>query len=68
MEMVFRQNRVDGWKILSERSTAWVVKLPDAQVVAFGPQCTHLGVPIIGTRIALVSMPCHTSIFAIDGR
>ena len=42
-EVVFRRNRVDGWKIISEKSTAWVTKLADNQVVAYGPQCTHLG-------------------------
>src|SRR5258708_15585750 len=26
VEMVFRRTRVDGWRILSEKSTAWVVK------------------------------------------
>src|SRR5271154_4796569 len=42
-EVVFRRNRVDGWKITSEKATAWVVKSADNQVVAFAPQCTHLG-------------------------
>jgi menaquinol-cytochrome c reductase iron-sulfur subunit len=68
VEMVFRQNRVDGWKILSEKSTAWVVKTSDAQVVAFGPQCTHLGCAYHwdDTRSEFLC-PCHTSIFRIDG-
>src|SRR4051812_7738915 len=26
VEMVFRRNRTDGWRIISEKSTAWVVK------------------------------------------
>ena len=26
VEMVFRRNRVDGWRVISEKSTAWVVK------------------------------------------
>src|ERR1039458_1456372 len=43
LEMTFRRNRVDGWKVISEKSTAWVVKSADNQVTAFGPQCTHLG-------------------------
>src|SRR6476661_6235748 len=43
VEMVFRKNRVDGWKISSEKQTAWVVKLSDQKIAAFGPQCTHLG-------------------------
>src|SRR4051812_27484833 len=41
VEMVFRRNRVDGWRILSEKSTAWAVKLDGGDVVAFAPQCTH---------------------------
>ena len=44
VEMVFRRNRVDGWKVSSEKGTAWVVKHSDNSIVAFGPQCTHLGV------------------------
>jgi menaquinol-cytochrome c reductase iron-sulfur subunit len=68
VEMVFRQNRVDGWKILSEKSTAWVVKSSDSQVVAFGPQCTHLGCAYHwdDSRSQFLC-PCHNSIFAIDG-
>jgi menaquinol-cytochrome c reductase iron-sulfur subunit len=66
--MVFRQNRVDGWKILSEKSTAWVVKISDSQVVAFGPQCTHLGCAYHwDDKQSEFLCPCHTSIFRIDG-
>ena len=25
-EMTFRRNRVDGWKVVSEKATAWVVR------------------------------------------
>jgi menaquinol-cytochrome c reductase iron-sulfur subunit len=68
VEMVFRQNRVDGWKILSEKSTAWVVKLSASQLVAFGPQCTHLGCAYHwDDNRGEFLCPCHTSIFAIDG-
>jgi nitrite reductase/ring-hydroxylating ferredoxin subunit len=42
-EFVFRKNRVDGWKVTSEKSTAWVVKMAENQVVAYSPQCPHLG-------------------------
>jgi|SRR5579871_1413622 len=69
VEMTFRRNRVDGWKILSEKSTAWVVKQADNQVVAFGPQCTHLGCAYHweeGKNEFLC--PCHASLFAIDGK
>src|SRR5579871_1020869 len=43
IEMIFRQNRVDGWKIQSEKTSAWVVQLSPSEIAAFGPQCTHLG-------------------------
>ncbi|MGD0359981.1 MAG: ubiquinol-cytochrome c reductase iron-sulfur subunit [Bryobacteraceae bacterium] len=68
VEMVFRQNRVDGWKVQSERTTAWVVKLPDAPVVAYGPQCTHLGCAYHWDESRHYFLcPCHTSIFNIGG-
>jgi len=69
VEMSFRRNRVDGWKVISEKSTAWVVKHADNSVVAFGPQCTHLGCAYHweeGKNEFLC--PCHSSLFAVDGR
>ena len=69
MEMVFRRNRVDGWKVISEKSTAWVVKLTRGQVVAFGPQCTHLGCAYHwdDSKTEFIC-PCHSSVFSIDGK
>jgi menaquinol-cytochrome c reductase iron-sulfur subunit len=67
-EMVFRRTRVDGWKVTSEKSTAWVVKLPDSKVVAYSPQCTHLGCAYHWDESNKNFLcPCHTSIFALDG-
>ncbi|HTQ55778.1 MAG TPA: ubiquinol-cytochrome c reductase iron-sulfur subunit [Bryobacteraceae bacterium] len=69
VEMVFRRNRVDGWKIQSEKTSAWVVKLPDAGLLAFGPQCTHLGCAYHWDESRSQFLcPCHTSIFSIDGK
>ena len=69
VEMVFRRNRVDGWRILSEKSTAWAVKLDDGQVVAFAPQCTHLGCAYHWDDPKKQFLcPCHTSVFSIDGK
>ena len=67
-EMTFRRNRVDGWKVISENATAWVVKHADGSVVAFGPQCTHLGCAYHWdeTKTEFVC-PCHNSLFSIDG-
>ena len=68
VEMFFRRNRVDGWKITSERSTAWVVKHPDNRVVAFGPQCTHLGCAYHWDESKNEFLcPCHNSLFSMDG-
>jgi menaquinol-cytochrome c reductase iron-sulfur subunit len=69
VEMTFRRTRIDGWKVISEKSTAWVVKAADNKITAFGPQCTHLGCAYHwedGKNEFLC--PCHTSLFGIDGR
>jgi menaquinol-cytochrome c reductase iron-sulfur subunit len=69
VEMTFRRNRIDGWKVISERSTAWVVKRPDSSVTAFGPQCTHLGCAYHWEESKNEFVcPCHNSIFGVDGR
>jgi Rieske Fe-S protein len=69
VEMVFRRNRVDGWKVISEKVTAWVVKNPAGSVCAFGPQCTHLGCAHHWdeTKTQFVC-PCHNSLFSIEGQ
>jgi menaquinol-cytochrome c reductase iron-sulfur subunit len=67
-EWVFRRNRTDGWKVTSEKTTAWVVKKSDREIVAFGPQCPHLGCAYhweTGSQTFLC--PCHASTFSIDG-
>ncbi len=67
-ELVFRRNRVDGWKITSEKATAWVVKMPDARVVAFAPQCPHLGCAYHWEQPSREFLcPCHASTFSIEG-
>lgn len=67
-EVVFRKNRVDGWKVTSEKETAWVVKLSDQQTVAFGPQCTHLGCAYHWDQAKTQFLcPCHNSVFGMDG-
>jgi len=69
VEMVFRRNRVDGWRILSEKSTAWAVKQDNGEVVAFAPQCTHLGCAYHWDDPKKQFLcPCHTSVFSIDGK
>src|SRR5262245_21081215 len=69
VEMVFRRNRLDGWRILSEKTTGWAVKMPGGQVVAFAPQCTHLGCAYHWEEDKKQFLcPCHTSVFSIDGK
>jgi menaquinol-cytochrome c reductase iron-sulfur subunit len=69
LELVFRRTRVDGWKIISEKTTAWVAKLADGKVVAYGPQCTHLGCAYHwDDGKSEFICPCHSTIFSIDGK
>lgn len=68
-EVVFRRNRIDGWKVISEKTSAWLVKMSDKDVVAYAPQCTHLGCAYHwdeGSKDFLC--PCHTSVFSLDGK
>jgi menaquinol-cytochrome c reductase iron-sulfur subunit len=69
LEMSFRHNRVDGWKIISEKSTAWVVKDAANHITAFGPQCTHLGCAYHWDETKNEFLcPCHSSLFGMDGK
>ena len=69
VQLVFQRTRVDGWRSIEEKGTAWVVKYPDNRIVAFGPNCTHLGCPYHwdGDRKDFFC-PCHNSVFSIDGK
>lgn len=69
VEVSFRKSRVDGWKVINEKETAWVVKMDDNNVVAFGRQCTHLGCAYHWDKGASQFIcPCHTTLFSIDGK
>lgn len=68
-EVTLRRTRMDGWKITSEKSTAWVVRLDEKEVIALSPQCTHLGCAYhYDERKREFVCPCHTSNFALDGK
>lgn len=68
-EVAFERKRVDGWKVTTEKATAWVVKKPNNDVVAFTPQCTHLGCAYHWDDDSHTFVcPCHTSVFSIDGK
>lgn len=68
-EVVFRHNSVDGWKVTSEKNTAWVIRKSPAEVVAYAPQCTHLGCAYhYSEQRKEFVCPCHTSAFGLDGK
>ena len=55
--------------LFRSKSTAWVVKHADNSLVAFGPQCTHLGCAYHWDESKSEFLcPCHTSLFSIDGQ
>jgi menaquinol-cytochrome c reductase iron-sulfur subunit len=69
VEMSFQQSRVDGWRVVTEKKTAWVVKMPGNGIVAYGPQCTHLGCAYHwDTSAKQFVCPCHSSYFSIQGQ
>jgi menaquinol-cytochrome c reductase iron-sulfur subunit len=68
-EVVFRRTRVDGWRTLNEKTTAWVVKTDEHNVVAYTPQCTHLGCAYHWEdQPKKFFCPCHNSVFSLDGK
>jgi menaquinol-cytochrome c reductase iron-sulfur subunit len=68
-EVVFRRTRVDGWRTVNEKTTAWVVKMADQSVVAYTPNCTHLGCAYHwDNQQKNFICPCHTSAFSLDGK
>jgi menaquinol-cytochrome c reductase iron-sulfur subunit len=69
VEMSFQASRIDGWRVITEKKTAWVVKEANNRIVAFGPQCTHLGCAYHwddGSKQFVC--PCHASLFSIEGQ
>jgi len=67
-EVTFRRIHADGWKVHSEKGTAWVVKTADGKVLAFSPICTHLGCAYHWDRTKSEFIcPCHGSEFSITG-
>jgi menaquinol-cytochrome c reductase iron-sulfur subunit len=68
-EVVYRRKRVDGWKTINEKTTAWVVKLDDQNVVAYAPQCTHLACAYHwDAQQDHFVCPCHASVFSVEGK
>lgn len=67
-ELPILRIRVDGWKIRTERDTAWVIRNADGTITAFSPQCTHLGCAYHWQeRTGSFLCPCHGSAFSLTG-
>ena len=67
IEVSFQKTRMDGWRQVTEKKTAWVVKGNDNKVTAFGPSCTHLGCAYHYENKQFMC-PCHNTFFSIDGK
>ena len=68
-QVIFNRVRRDGWKTVTEKAAAWVVKTGEQQVVAFSPVCTHLGCAVSwNPGDKTFACPCHTSSFSPDGK
>lgn len=67
-ELIFRRNRVDGWKVISEKAASWVVRTADREVIAFDPACPHLGCAYHWEpQNQQFLCPCHASTFSLHG-
>ncbi|MBM3783659.1 MAG: ubiquinol-cytochrome c reductase iron-sulfur subunit [Acidobacteria bacterium] len=68
-QIIFNRERRDGWKFVTEKAAALVIRTGDQQVVAFSPVCTHLGCAVSwSTNEKHFVCPCHTSAFSTDGK
>jgi menaquinol-cytochrome c reductase iron-sulfur subunit len=68
-EWRFSQVVKSGWQEEKQERSIWVVRRPDDRVVAYAPNCPHLG---CGYRWSDVDQrfkcPCHASVFDLDGK
>lgn len=68
-EVVYRRSRVDGWHVVNEKATAWVVRTDEHNVVAYSPSCTHLACAYHWDDATQHFIcPCHASVFSIEGK
>src|SRR5580658_10856289 len=37
VNLSFQESRLDGWRLVTEKKTAWVVKEANGRIAAFGP-------------------------------
>ncbi len=68
-EVVFERTRIDGWRITKEKTSAWIVKKSEQEVIAFSSACTHLGCAYRYDAAAKNFVcPCHISQFSMEGQ
>lgn len=67
-EVSFQHRVIDGWKLRTDKSVAWVVIDERKSVTAFSPLCTHLGCAYHWqTERQAFECPCHGSVFDLKG-
>jgi len=65
----FTRIRMDGWRNISEKDSAWLLRANDGTLTAFAPQCTHLGCAYHwDEKHDAFLCPCHGSIFSRTGQ
>jgi menaquinol-cytochrome c reductase iron-sulfur subunit len=68
-QVAFRRTRIDGWKVHTERASAWIVKNTAGEIAAFSPLCTHLGCAYRWESSQRQFLcPCHGSRFDAAGK
>jgi quinol---cytochrome c reductase iron-sulfur subunit, bacillus type len=68
-EFVYKRKRTDGWRKVTDKASAWIVRTEDNKVTAFSPACTHLGCAYHWEEpVKTFVCPCHTSLFGMDGK
>lgn len=59
----------DAWATTERRASAWVLTSNGKDFIVYDPRCTHLGCPYRWDEEKKHFVcPCHTAIFAVDGR
>lgn len=68
-QLLFERVRRDGWRLVKEKASAWVIRKSETEVTAFSPSCTHLGCAVSWNSDAKrFDCPCHASYFDAEGK
>lgn len=68
-EVLFERRRADGWRLTHEKTSAWIVKKSEREIIAFASGCTHLGCAFrFDAAKQNFLCPCHVSEFSLDGK